>query len=406
MSEETNRSTSDGSRPGWDPIGWTIGLLVNVKFAVIVLVLLAIACIVGTFIPQEPAVAAFLREHPDSAGRIALLGKLGLTDIYSSSCSWFVTLLVLLSASLLACTYRRLRVAMHVTGRRRLRAIGSVFTHISMVIVLVGALMRLFLGEDGGVWLREGQTITHFHGSRGETELPFALHLVKFETEMYELTSAPGRPEVPPGRLLAYWPATKTMADFDLEMDRERVMTVDSEDDSAVFTFVVLRYVPDFVVDTTTKAISSRGEKPRNPAILVRIEGGGNMVERWLFSKHPDYKMHSAGEQVDQDLLPLAQYQKSESVKDWRSHLQVIENGEVVVEKAVEVNSPLSRKGYTFFQSGYDPGDATRTQLQVVKDPGVPVVYLGFTLMIVGPTMLFGVNPTGGVARPTQDREN
>jgi cytochrome c biogenesis protein ResB len=57
------------------------------------------------------------------------------------------------------------------------------------------------------------------------------------------------------------------------------------------------------------------------------------------------------------------------------------------------VNRPLTFKGYTFYQSGYDPNDLSWTSLEVVRDPGVRLVYLGFILLIGGLFTVFYLNP-------------
>jgi predicted MFS family arabinose efflux permease len=49
--------------------------------------------------------------------------------------------------------------------------------------------------------------------------------------------------------------------------------------------------------------------------------------------------------------------------------------------------------GYTFYQTGYDPKDPTWTSLQVVRDPGVPLVYAGFAFLIAGLFTVFYLNP-------------
>ena len=46
-------------------------------------------------------------------------------------------------------------------------------------------------------------------------------------------------------------------------------------------------------------------------------------------------------------------YYANGSVKDWRSHLTVIEAGQPQFTKVVEVNHPLSHNGYRFYQSNY-----------------------------------------------------
>ena len=40
-------------------------------------------------------------------------------------------------------------------------------------------------------------------------------------------------------------------------------------------------------------------------------------------------------------------------VKDWKSRLTVVEAGQAVLTKTIEVNHPLSYKGFMFYQSQY-----------------------------------------------------
>ena len=80
-------------------------------------------------------------------------------------------------------------------------------------------------------------------------------------------------------------------------------------------------------------------------------------------------------------------------IKSFKSTLEIVEGDTVVKSKTIEVNDPVSYKGYTLYQSGYNPNDLSYTSLQVVKDPGIPVVYAGFSLMIVGLFIVFYLNP-------------
>jgi cytochrome c biogenesis protein ResB len=59
----------------------------------------------------------------------------------------------------------------------------------------------------------------------------------------------------------------------------------------------------------------------------------------------------------------------------------------------VQVNQPLSYKGYTFYQLSYNPEDLSWSTLEVVRDPGVVVVYSGFALLMVGLLIIFYLNP-------------
>ena len=76
------------------------------KFAVGVLVLIAVACVFGTVLPQGAQVAGYVQKHPEAASRMELLGILGLTNVYH--CWWFIGLLCLLCATVMACSFRRM----------------------------------------------------------------------------------------------------------------------------------------------------------------------------------------------------------------------------------------------------------------------------------------------------------
>jgi hypothetical protein len=51
-----------------------------------------------------------------------------------------------------------------------------------------------------------------------------------------------------------------------------------------------------------------------------------------------------------------------------------------------EVNSPFIWQGIRFFHTahGFDPTGAPYAGMQIVKDPGVPIVYLGFMIILLG----------------------
>lgn len=46
-------------------------------------------------------------------------------------------------------------------------------------------------------------------------------------------------------------------------------------------------------------------------------------------------------------------YYRDRSVKDWKSTLSLIKNSKIIMTKTIEVNHPLSYKGFVFYQSGY-----------------------------------------------------
>ena len=87
-------------------------------------------------------------------------------------------------------------------------------------------------------------------------------------------------------------------------------------------------------------------------------------------------------------------------IGQFRSSLTVVENGRQTARKTIWVNEPFRHKGYTFYQSGYDPADPTFSSLQVAKDPSVPIVYAGFILLPLGLVWSFAQNPKSPIQNP------
>jgi cytochrome c biogenesis protein ResB len=57
--------------------------------------------------------------------------------------------------------------------------------------------------------------------------------------------------------------------------------------------------------------------------------------------------------------------------------------------RKISMNNPLKYRGYSLFQSSYVPGDPETTILSVRNDPGTPLVYAGFLIVIAGVVSLF-----------------
>ncbi len=368
-----------------------IDTLASVKFAVGVVVVIAVACIAGTLLPQGADVAAYLRRYPGAAGRMELFGSLGLTHVFHSW--WFIGLLCVLASTMMVCSSRRFNTVRRTTGYARGRAFGSMLTHISMLLILAGAVVRGVWGQKGYIELREGDTKAQFVVENGETPLPFALHLSKFEVETYAEQDKAGADSG--DQILIAWPDRNLRASLPIKLDVEQQF--------AGFRIKVLKYVPDFVIDMTTKEVTSRSNEPRNPAVLVAVDGPAYRNHRWLFAKFPDFVMHTPDgqptgpcplEMVYEDHAAARPRAVDGPIKSFKSTLDVVEGDNAVVQgRIIEVNSPFTYKGYTFYQAGYNPDDLSFTSFEVVKDPGVTVVYAGFSLLIVGLFVVFYLNP-------------
>lgn len=390
MAKATNRFGTPGRRI----TASLVDRLASVKFAVTVVVIIAVACVAGTLIPQGADVSKYLRHYPDAAGRMDLLGKLGLTHVFYSL--WFIGLLGTLAATVAVCSSRRFATVRRTNGYARYRAFGSMLTHISILLILTGGVIRGVWGEKGYIELREGETNGQIVTETSTTPLPFAIHLTKFEIETYDPGgAAPAGNDNGRDQVLVSWPEKNLKATLPVKVGVDQVF--------GEFKITILKYLPDFVVDMQTREVTSRSNEPRNPAILVAVNGPTYQNHRWLFAKFPDFDMHTKDSQSTGP-SPLQMVYESRSaaarktmptgpIKSFKSTLELVEGETVVGHRVVEVNSPFSYKGYTFYQSGYNPEDLSYTSLQVVKDPGVAVVYSGFVFMIAGLFIVFYLNP-------------
>ncbi len=364
-----------------------INFLTSLKLTLTVLLVIAVACIAGTVLPQGADVLKYLEANPGAQSQMDLLGFLGLTNIFY--CWWFIFLLCFLSLSLSICTFRRFRGALRRKSGLRWKDLGSLFSHISLLLILAGCVARSIWGLNGYLPLREGETKTKFQVETGFAELPFEIHLEDFEIEFYGSDEDEHVQDSLSEKVVVLNHDGQVVAEMSSELDAGQAV--------GPVQLKVLKRIPDFVVDTATGGVVSRSEEMHNPALQLEIVEGGTTNTQWLFALYPGFNMHNK-EGADRPHLDFRYevYVHSGSepgVKDYKSTLVVKEDGVEVKKKTIEVNRPLSYKGYTFYQSGFNPDDHKWTSLQVVKDPGVPLVYAGFLMMIIGLAMVFYVDP-------------
>jgi len=367
-------------------------LLGSLVFALTVVLLLALACIAGTLVPQGTQVESYLAQ-PGGHPVLGVLSALGLTRMFYSW--WFIGLLFALAASLMVCTGRRYRAISRVTGAARLRVVGSFITHVSLLLVLAGGMVRVIWGQKGVIQFHEGQAVNSVESNEGAMPLSFSIRLVKFELEFHE---KPETSAAPMEKLMVEWAEKNLLVQFPVDLNVEHSVAAADSGASSAFKVTVLRHLADFSVDSETGEVRARSEAPHNPALQIRIVGSGVTNTQWVFARFPDF----GGEPGSGAAMPLrfryysAPAEESGNrgtIKSFKSMIEVIENGSVAATRTIEVNASFSWRGYTFYQTSYNPDDLTWSALQVVRDPGVPIVYAGFVLMMAGLTMVFCVGP-------------
>lgn len=209
----------------------------SVKLSFFLLLLLAVLSIAGTLIPQKEGAAAYVRAYGEAGWRF--ISALGLNDLYHAP--WFVLIMALLAANLVICSINRLSLTLRVLGKDPAQEAGSMrkakdsFTlsgepganldrarrvlehlvgpsaqakdqertvlfaqrggwsrfgvylvHSSVLVIMAGALVGNFWGYAGFVNIPVGQSVDHIILDNGRPRpLGFTLRLDKFNVSFY-----------------------------------------------------------------------------------------------------------------------------------------------------------------------------------------------------------------------------
>ena len=231
MTATRNKSVEGEAPPLTSASDHIYKFLSSVRFTILVLSLIALACAVGTFIKQQASPQEYLAVYSEST--YTSLRFLGLTDVFHAP--WFLLLTGLFVLNLVFCTAGRLRrflknrrdvripaekvlasmspgffipgagiddVARLFKGYRKvgrdddgqalekgsLSRYGVYVIHTSIVVILIGSVIGLVFGYRGFITLNRGEikdTIVRRGSTMGPVPLGFAIQCDKFELDKY-----------------------------------------------------------------------------------------------------------------------------------------------------------------------------------------------------------------------------
>ena len=91
--------------------------------------------------------------------------------------------------------------------------------------------------------------------------------------------------------------------------------------------------------------------------------------------------------------------------KAFISHIEILEKGKVVKERAIRVNHPLRYKGFSFYQSTYDSINGEWSGLAVVRDPGTRVIFTSSVMIMLGLIQSIYFRPSRRKKRKCEDEK-
>ena len=216
-------------------------LLSSVKLTIVLLIIISIASILSTIIPQQEAGIFTSRLSPRM---VAVFRDLQLFNIYHST--WFIGLMILLSINLIVCSANRLPASWKlfrktsvpdeteifknlpsdrvilverplnneaarlenllkkkykgirrkdteegicITGEKgNFSYLGVYLVHFSVLIILTGMIIGFLFGFDAYVEVAEGDSVdkVQLKGERGSKKLDFVIRCDRFSIDYYE----------------------------------------------------------------------------------------------------------------------------------------------------------------------------------------------------------------------------
>ena len=396
----------------------------SVRLTVVLLIVIAVTSIMGTLIPQQEEAQRIMRDLPPAL--VSTLQSLQLFDMYHSV--WFLLLMLLLAVNLIVWSLNRFprtwrlfqsarsgepsrrlegdaadRVFMAggmPTGvadgleglmRRKFKKVrrmeeGDVITlygekgafsyfgvyvvHVSILIILAGAIIGSLSGFDGYVNIPEGGTIdtVKLRGGQGTKKLDFAVRCDRFTVEFYKN----GMPR-------------EFRSDLaflkDGQIVREGSLRVNHPIEFGGIRFYQASYGNQPGIALLTVRDGRGGKKLLKVSAGDQFELGGKKaavsvlrIEENLMNMGPAVKLGIMSEDG--------------GIAFWVfSHIREIEEANPGITKQVPQFNPGIFRPFYFSLGGIE--SAYFTGLQVSTDPGVPVVAAGAILMVAGFMIVF-----------------
>jgi cytochrome c biogenesis protein len=397
----------------------------SVRLTIILLILIALVSIAGTLIPQQENAHEFLsRLTPQIA---ELLVWLQVFDIFHSYL--FRILMGLLSLNILVCSYNRIALTRRLINapafpaprellekvepehsvltdilpskakpvleaylkkrfgkirteeksgtmylfaeRHRFSSIGVYVVHLSILVIIAGALVGSFFGFEGYLNLDEGQSeqAILLRGGQGTKPLGFAVRCDHFLVEFYE-NGAPktyrsdlsfiqdGR-IVKQGAILVNHPISFEnirfyQASYGLSSKSRALLSYTrngvKEKDIAVSPGMVFELAQS--KDTAMVLRVEEDMMGMGPAVKLSIASPRGNVQFWVFEK-----------------------------------LEEIKKMNPLLLEQMPLFNPGLFKPYVFNLNGME--EKYRTGIQVVSDPGLPIVITGGFLLLAGLVIVF-----------------
>jgi len=142
------------------------------------------------------------------------------------------------------------------------------------------------------------------------------------------------------------------------------------------------------------------------PALLLALSTSKDRSTMWVQKHRPrpvtvdgqaynlvySDKTEPLGFAVTLNRFHLGTYPGTGRPRTFESHVALADSsGNAEQQAVVSMNRPLQRGGYSLFQSSYDMSGGRRVSyLSVSRDPGLPIAFTGYGMMVGGMLIVLG----------------
>lgn len=320
--------------------------LTSIRFAIPLMVIIALLCVIYTVIPQNEPFNVYTERY--GSGIANVITTLSLDHVLTSV--WMYVSGILFSLNLGICTFRRFGFAIRSTTKR-VSAFGSPVLHVGLCVILFGAILSLFTGRKLYYEIPVGESAEI--GVRSET---FKMTVEDFTIELYEDNVTPKQ-----------YRTALSFEDEDGTVSRDETYVNGPVKHKGV---TILQQAYGWMIDATVSTGTTSRTLHVKDGASEELFGKGANDYTLTFHFFPDYD-----EEKGIDAVP--------GTVDTNPHiLWILNKGDETVTASVaklnETQTIMEPLTVTFDAYGRYTG------LQAKYDPGIPVIFAGFFLVLAG----------------------
>ena len=237
--------------------------------------------------------------------------------------------------------------------------------HVSFVVMLIGAATTRYVGYEGIMQIKEGQTQSQMSSLEPYIQVTIVSNGKQYYTDFQREFSAIGSNDF------------NYVVEFE---NRKLELSLDSYKFAKKGTATMNLIGTKVTLGDESKVVKLVGQRGTPSSLIRDIKFKDNTMVYITYGSKPLTIPFA----IKLNDFQLDRYPGSMSPSSYASEVTVIDKAnDVKFDYRIFMNSTLQYGGFQFFQSSYDP-DETGTVLSVNNDPGTIPTYVGYFLLTLG----------------------